>query len=101
MALTKIRYKGLSDERSMSKKELGDAGFPVSGGFHWHAGNLWVQYMDSPSDEFLDMLKRDGNFIVEDAGGENPSVIVKHDPTKADDTGVVVEKDETKAGKAK
>lgn len=98
MALTKIRYKGLSDERIMSKKDLGDAGFPMSDGLRWDRKNLWTQFVDSPSDEFLDMLKRDGNFTVSDAeaGEGEGKAILMADPAKADDTGrTVINKDET------
>jgi hypothetical protein len=92
MALTKIRYHGLSDERIMTKKELGDAGFPVDGTLKWERSNRWVQFMADPSDEFLEMLKHDGNFTVTDAEGDEAEgkPIVAHDPTKADDTGSTV-----------
>lgn len=98
MALTKIRYKGLSDERIMTRKELGDAGYTVDKGLHFHRGNHWAQVMDSPTDEFLDMLKRDGNFTVEDAeAGEGAAAIMTADPSKADDTGkTVIDKNEAK-----
>lgn len=101
MALTKIRYKGLSDERTMTKKELGDAGHAVDNGLHFHRGNAWTQYMESPSDDMLAMLKSDGNFTVTDAdaGDADGATIVAHDPTKADDTGKAVVDKSSKTGK--
>lgn len=91
MALTLIRYKGLSDTRIISKKDLGDNEVYLESGLRWDRENLWKQYVQDPSDELLELLKNEGNFIVEEVSEEDgktvKQTIVKNDPSRADDTG--------------
>lgn len=87
MALFKVRYKGLSDIREISKKHLADdRGVGVDGDLRWARpgdGNYGVHnvvYIDSPSDELLEILKAEGTFTVSevkegDEPGENEPII--------------------------
>jgi hypothetical protein len=90
MTLTKIRYKGLSDIREMSKKDLAAAGVGVDGDLRFHAGNRHTVFVEDISDALLEVLKAEGTFTVtKDAdkpeGGED---IIKGQAL--DDTGSVV-----------
>lgn len=99
MALFKVRYKGLSDIRSMSKKELGDVGVGVDGDLRWARPNNGaygahnVVFIDSPSDGLLEVLKAEGTFTVsevkDDDNGpsEGEPIVTGHE---VDDTGAVV-----------
>lgn len=91
MALTLIRYKGLSDVRIISKKDLGDVEVYLDSGLRWDRQNLWKQYVQDPSDDLLELLKNEGTFIVEEVSEEDgksvKQTIVQNDTSKADDTG--------------
>lgn len=88
MALTRVKYVGLSDERIMSKRDLAGAGIGMESGLHWHAGNRRTLYVDGISDEFLELLKAEGTFqvdAVDDKGEVQEKDIVKG--AALDDTG--------------
>ena len=76
MSLVKVRYKGLSDIREMSKKDLADAGVGVDGDLRWaRPGNgPWgvhnVVYVENPSDELMEVFKMEGTFTVTDVSEE-------------------------------
>lgn len=91
MALFKVRYKGLSDIREISKKHLADdRGVGVDGDLRWarpgdgQYGVHNVVYIDSPSDELLEILKTEGTFTVSevkdgDEPGEHEPIITGHE----------------------
>ena len=87
MALTKVRYVGLSDVRTMSKEDLAAAGVGVDKDLHWDVRNAWTQMIESPNDDLLLIFKKEGTFTVEDASAADGKgrVIVKHDPKALDD----------------
>lgn len=64
MSLFKVRYKGLSDVREMSKRDLAAAGVGVDGPMRWDAGNRKVVFVRDPSDELLEVFKAEGTFTV-------------------------------------
>ncbi len=93
MALVKVRYKGLSDIRSMSVQELADAGIGVSADLEWRGIKPVV--IKDPSDDLLEVFRREGTFVVSEVGedGTEGDVIIEH--TKIDDTGDTVIDDST------
>jgi hypothetical protein len=106
MALFKVRYKGLSDIREISKKHLADdRGVGVDGDLRWARPNdgPWgvhnVVYIENPSDELLQILKDEGTFTVSEVKeGDEPG---EHEPiitgSVLDDTGSVVRDNTTGA----
>jgi hypothetical protein len=91
MALTRVRYVGLSDIREMSKRDLAAAGVGMERGLRWDHSNRHTLYVDGISDEFLAILKDEGTFqvdAVDDTGSVTEKDIVKGAPL--DDTGNVV-----------
>lgn len=65
MALTKVRYKGLSDEREMSQEDLAAAGVELSGGLRWDRTNrLTGLLIENPSQRLLDIFAEEGTFTV-------------------------------------
>lgn len=91
MSLVKVRYKGLSDVRVMSKADLAAAGVGVSGQLKWDRTNRWVQYVENPSDALLEVLAAEGTFTVEEVDAETKKT-VKHfvQGQELDDTGATV-----------
>jgi hypothetical protein len=90
MALTRVRYKGLSDIREMSKKDLGEVGVHLDSGLTFDRSNRHTVYIQDPSDDLLTLLKEEGTFTVQEVDEKTEEVkqtIVKHDASKADDTG--------------
>lgn len=102
MALTRVTYKGLSDVRHMSKKDLNDAGVGVDGDLTFDRvgkarggllarPNRGVVFISDMSDELLALLKEEGTFTiteVDNESGQDVQDIVT--ATKADDTGNTV-----------
>lgn len=98
MSLFKVRYKGLSDERIMTAKQLAERGVGVDNTLRWARayGNLGahnVVFIEDPSDELLQIFKDEGTFTVsevkddEDKPGEHDPIITG---SVLDDTGSVV-----------
>jgi len=92
MSVVEVRYKGLSDVREMSKKDLADAGVTVDGPLRWEPKNGWKVHVENPSDRLLEIFKTEGTFSVSevDAKGAKGRSLVKDDPSKSDDTGSTV-----------
>lgn len=91
MALTRVYYKGLSDIREMSKKDLAAAGVGVDGPLRFDRSNNWTVHVDNISDRLVEVLKAEGTFTVTEVDaetGKNVKDIVKG--TSLDDTGSVV-----------
>jgi hypothetical protein len=90
MALIRVKYKGLSDVREMSQKDLEGAGVSLSAGLRWdhtnrHSGVL----VENPSDRLLEIFKDEGTFTVsKDAEQGEGEEIIEGKPL--DDTGGVV-----------
>lgn len=93
MALVKVRYKGLSDIREMSKKDLAAAGVGVDGDLYWEprVGKREV-FIEDPSDRLMEIFKDEGTFTVTDVsdGDDKPEdeAIIKGEAL--DDTGNTV-----------
>jgi hypothetical protein len=99
MSLFKVRYKGLSDIREMSKKDLAGVGVGVDGNLRWARPNdgVWgahnVVFIENPSDELLEVFKNEGTFTVtevqdsEDGPKEGQTVV---QGSVLDDTGSVI-----------
>lgn len=94
MATFKVQYKGLSDIREMSVKDLAAAGVTVDKKLRWERRSVLdpVVYVTDPSDELLEVLKAEGTFnVVEvDAKTDLPTGVELIKSTKKDDTGDTV-----------
>lgn len=91
MALTKIRYKGLSDERVMSKADLNAAGVGVDGQLKWDRSNRHVVYVDGMSERLEELLREEGTFTIEEVDEETGKTVKTIVKGKAlDDTGATV-----------
>lgn len=90
MALYKIRYKGLSDIREMSQKDLNKAGVKVGGDLRFDRRNLFSVVVDGLSDRLREILEQEGTFTIEeiDEGGEVKNVITVGETL--DDTAKIV-----------
>lgn len=90
MSLVEVRYKGFSDVREMSKKDLSDAGVQVDGLLRWERKNGWRVLVKDPSDRLLEILEQEGTFTVTEVtedGREGQKFVTA---SKADDTGATV-----------
>lgn len=100
MALMRVRYKGLSDVRTMSKKALNDAGVGISEQLKWERKNGWSVYVDGLSDRLEEVLRAEGTFRIEEVNEETRQTVkVVTDGQPLDDTGAVV-KDATTGQKS-
>lgn len=91
MALIKVRYKGLSDVRVMSVKDLSEAGVSVESKLEWNPGNRHTVHIDGMSERLEEILRAEGTFTIEEVdekSGETVKTIVKGKPM--DDTGSTV-----------
>lgn len=89
MTLTRVQYKGLSDVREMSKKDLAEVGVFLDTNLRFERSNRHTMFVQDPSDELLAILKEEGTFTVSEVDeetGKTVQTIVKHDASKADDT---------------
>lgn len=67
MSLHRVVYKGLSDIREMSKKDLAAAGVDVGADLKWDKtthGHRPAVYLQDISDRMLEILKEEGTFTV-------------------------------------
>lgn len=72
MALTRVRYKGLSDVREMSQDDLFGAGVSLSAGLKWDRGNRSNGILiEEPSERLLDIFREEGTFTVTEVGDDN------------------------------
>jgi hypothetical protein len=92
MALIRVRYKGLSDVREMSQKDLAEAGVSLDSGLRFdHTNKSSGILIEDPSDRLLEIFRDEGTFQVSHKdveAGEDEVVILQGAPL--DDTGVVV-----------
>ena len=90
MALIRVRYRGLSDVRIISQKDLKDRGIEVNKDMVWERSNNWALTLDGLSKPMEDLLRGEGHFRIEevkDDGSEGVIVDVEH---RVDDTGSTV-----------
>lgn len=97
MSVHKVEYKGLSDVRRMSKKDLNDAGVGVDNDLEWNRftmGRRPVLYVENISDRLREVLKDEGTFTVTEVKEENLQEIEGVEPIvdgqELDDTGRIV-----------
>lgn len=91
MALSKVRYKGLSDVRVMSQKDLAAAGVGVDRDLRWDPSNRRTIFVEDLSDDLLKIFREEGTFTVSEVDAETGKTVqefVKGAPL--DDTGSVV-----------
>lgn len=91
MALTRVKYLGMSDIRIMSKKDLADAGVSVDGQLRWDRSNGYSVVVQDPSDRLIEVLKEESAFTIEELdeeSGKNVQTIVKG--SRMDDTAATV-----------
>lgn len=96
MTLHRVEYKGLSDIREMSKKDLEAAGVSVGATLRWDKtthGRRPAVYLQDISDRMLEILKEEGTFTVNEIDeetmqeqGGNPIMVGE----ALDDTGSIV-----------
>lgn len=69
----KVRYKGIADVRTISKKDLETAGIEgVENDLVWHRGNLFAVELEA-TDKLEELLRNEGHFsisAVKDDGGD-------------------------------
>lgn len=95
MALMRVRYKGLSDWRQMSVKDLAGVGIGINGDLLWDASNRKTIYIKDPSEDLLEIFKSEGTFNVEEVDEKgNPlpegTPLIEHDVLRLDDTGATI-----------
>jgi hypothetical protein len=65
MALTRVKYKGLSDVREMSQEDLFGAGVSLSAGLVWDDSNKVNGILiEDPSERLLEIFTQEGTFTV-------------------------------------
>lgn len=92
MATMKVKYVGLSDIREITVNQLAAVGVTVDRDMVWTRRTILdpIVYLESPSDELLEVLKAEGTFVVEEVDAATKRSVgdelVKSEPSKADDT---------------
>lgn len=105
MALYKIRYKGLSDVRQMSQKDLKDAGvLGIGGDLEWSAKNQKTVYVENMSKSLESILRTEGTFTISEVDERGDDITVVMDGEALDDTtrsNVVTDQTTGQSAKAK
>lgn len=86
MALMKVRYKGLADERTITRKQLDAVGVVIDHDLRWDRANGFSQVIDV-NDRLEEVLRGEEHFTlsaVTDEGGEKV-VAVASDPEAESD----------------
>ena len=91
MALTRVRYKGLSDVRLVKAADLKPRGIKIDGELKWSRENGWSVVVDGMTEEMETWLKEEGTFTIEEIDQQTGKT-VKNIVTasRADDTGNTV-----------
>lgn len=89
MATMKVRYRGAADIRTMSKKDLKDAGVEVPEDLVWERKNRWAIEVEM-TPELEEVLRAEGTFRLETIKDDGTSGNVEADATKTDDTGSTI-----------
>lgn len=93
MSLIKVRYKGLSDVREITKKQWASVGVVVDSDTVWDRSNGWAVVVDS-NERLEEVLREQGNFQIsalDDAGGEK--IVARALDPNAEEGDVVVDGD--------
>ena len=93
MALTRVRYRGLSDVRIIPADDPGlkARGIKVSQDMVWHRGNLFSIYIDNFSEAMEVLFRDEGAFDVEEIDAQSGKAVKEIvTATRADDTGNTV-----------
>lgn len=92
MALVKVRYRGLSDERTMSKEDLAASGVNLSQDLHWdHTNRNAGLLIEDPSERLMEIFAMEGTYMVTEVDADSRvegQEIISGAPL--DDTGSVV-----------
>jgi hypothetical protein len=88
MALIKVRYRGIADERTISKKDFASAGVNVEKDVTWNRRNNFAVVMEA-SDTAEELLRAQGHFRIEKINDDNSSDVVI-EATDADNEGDVL-----------
>lgn len=103
MAQIKVRYKGIADERVISKKDLAARDIVVDQDLVWNRENLFAVKLDA-TDALVALLKNEGHFQISevtDDGAEGAEIITASDPLVEGDTIVDGDTGAKTAGKTK
>lgn len=90
MALIRVRYKGIADERTITKKDFASTGLEVSQDLKWNHANGFQVIVES-TDRLEEVLRDQGHFTithVDDAGNE---VVVAQATDTQDEGDVLVD----------
>lgn len=89
MAKMKVRYRGASDVRRITAKELKAAGLESYDGpdLEWSRKNRWTIEEVEMTDGLEEILRGEGTFRLEKINDAGESGGVEADATKTDDTG--------------
>ena len=97
MSVHKVVYKGLSDIREMSKKDLKAAGVDMPADLRWdktQRGSRPAVFIENISDRMLEIFKEEGTFTVSEVDAANLSELEGQEPLvegrALDDTGSIV-----------
>ena len=91
MAKARVRYKGFSDVREFTRKQLEERGIVVDRDLVFHRGNGFAVNIDL-NDELEALLRKEGTFTIseiKDDGSEGAEVVtatLKDDSVKAGTT---------------
>jgi len=70
MAVTKVRYKGIADERRISKKDLAARDITVENDLVWNRQNLFALNIDL-TPELEALLRAEGHFTISEVKDDN------------------------------
>jgi hypothetical protein len=87
MALMKVRYKGIADERTITKKQLEAVGVVIDSDLRWNHANGFQQNIEV-NDRLEEVLREQGHFTLsamDDAGSEKV-VATASDPANEGNT---------------
>jgi len=87
MAKVRVRYKGLSDVREITSKQLEPKGIKLSADLVWSRKNNFALNIDA-NDELLAVLKSEGTFSVSEIKDDNTVCDELVTATLRDDTAV-------------
>lgn len=87
MSLVKVRYRGIADERTITKKDFESAGVKVENDVTWNRRNNFAVVMDL-SETAEELLRAQGHFRLEKVtdGGDNVVISEATDITSEGNT---------------
>ena len=94
MALTRVRYKGLSAIRTIKANDDGlkERNIKIDKDLSWRRENGWQVFVRDPSEELMQLFRDEGTFTVSEVKEDEkqPSEAQLVTATRADDTGDTV-----------